>query len=73
MYLEENKRLSTFGARNSNERGGASPSLLTGFHELSIFIKAMDDESCLFFVVCSLSVFVLLGLRDKFAVWCFKL
>ena len=59
MYLGENQRSSAFSAGYSanDERGGASPSLLTGFHKLSIFIKAMDDESSLVFVVQSLSVF----------------
>jgi hypothetical protein len=62
MCLGKNKSFSAFGAGSSDKRGSASPSFLAGFHALSIFIKAMDDECCLFFVMRSLSVFVLLGL-----------
>jgi hypothetical protein len=58
MCLGKKKRLSAFGPGNSDERTGASSSLLTGFHALSICIKAMDDESCLFFVMHSLLFFV---------------
>jgi hypothetical protein len=57
MCLGENKRFSAFGTGNADERAGSSSSPLTGFHALSICIKAMDDESCLFFVMHSLSFF----------------
>jgi hypothetical protein len=58
MHLGENKRLSTFGPGNSDERASASSAFLTGFHALSVCIKAVDDESCVFFVMYSLSVFL---------------
>ena len=58
MCLGENKRFSAFGPGNSNERAGATSSFLTGFHALSSCIKAMDDESCLVFVMHSLAYFV---------------
>ena len=58
MCLGENKRFSSFGPGNSDERASAPSSLLTGCHALSICIKAMDDESYLLFVMHSLSVSV---------------
>jgi hypothetical protein len=51
MCLGENKRFSPFGPGDVDERAGASPSLVAGFHARSICIKAMDDESRLFFVM----------------------
>ncbi len=57
MRLGENERFSECGAGDPDERArsaGTSSSLLTGFLALSVSIKAMDDESCLFSVAHSL-------------------
>ena len=72
MCLGENKRFSAFGPGNSDERAGASSSLLTGIHELSICIKAMDDESCLLFVMHSLSFSITAGfmISIRFSIGC---
>jgi hypothetical protein len=53
MCLGENKGFCAFSPGNSDERADTSSSLVTGFH-----IKAVGDESCLSFVMYSLSVFV---------------
>jgi hypothetical protein len=58
MCLGENKRFSTFGPGNSEERASASSPLFTSIHGLSICIEAMGGESCLFFVNASVIVFV---------------
>lgn len=51
--LGECERFSAYGAGDIDERAGSA----SGFHAPPIYVQAMDEEPCLFFVIYSSFVF----------------